>query len=188
MHRDKTHMDDPSENNPVIYNEADGSIFKGIEEILREGGDDCIAEDDSKMPKVCSKSRRMLFNFPSATECMPDRRCCLVNTLRCRQDFKEQKCCLEEACESVGAKFIMLMMCHPECNPIEDFWNCTKRCTRETCDYTLKGLRAILPDAFLSVKPHWVRKSFERSDRYLALYSMEHSAMPFGLREFMVKC
>jgi hypothetical protein len=46
----------------------------------------------------------------------------------------------------------------------------------------------MLPEAFLSVTPCWVRKSFERSDRHLALHEMEHSAMPFGLREFMVKC
>jgi hypothetical protein len=56
------------------------------------------------------------------------------------------------------------------------------------CDYTLKGLRATVPDAFLSVSMYWVRKAFERSDRYLALYSMETTAMPFALREFMVKC
>ena len=56
------------------------------------------------------------------------------------------------------------------------------------CDYTLQGLRATVPDAFLSVSMYWVRKAFERSDRYLALYSMETIAMPFALREFMVKC
>ena len=56
------------------------------------------------------------------------------------------------------------------------------------CDYTLKGLRANVPDAFMSVSMYWVRKAFERSDRYLALYSMETTAMPFALREFMVKC
>jgi hypothetical protein len=37
MHRDKTWMDDKSENKKAIFNERDGSIFKGVEEILREG-------------------------------------------------------------------------------------------------------------------------------------------------------
>jgi transposase len=41
------------------------------------------------------------------------------NTLRCRPDFCEQKCKLEEVCESEGAKFHLLPICHPELNPIE---------------------------------------------------------------------
>ena len=35
---------------------------------------------------------------------------------------------------------------------------------------------------------YWVRKAFERADRYLYLYAMETNAIPFPLREFMVKC
>jgi hypothetical protein len=55
------------------------------------------------------------------------------------------------------------------------------------CDYTLKGLRATVPNALLSVTQYWVRKSFERADRYVLLYSLESNALPFPLREFMVK-
>jgi hypothetical protein len=68
-----------------------------------------------------------------------------------------------------------------------DFWNCTKRFSREECDYTITGLKRNLPDAFLHVTQYWVRKAFERADRYLTIYAMEKSAMPFKLREFMVK-
>jgi hypothetical protein len=35
---------------------------------------------------------------------------------------------------------------------------------------------------------YWVCKAFERADRLLALYAMETQAMPFQLRDFMVKC
>jgi hypothetical protein len=69
-----------------------------------------------------------------------------------------------------------------------DYWNCTKRYAREKCDYTMKGLMLHLPTALLFVNPYWVRKAFERSDRFLALYDMETSTVPFALREFMVKC
>jgi hypothetical protein len=51
--------------------------------------------------------------------CTPGVRCCIHNTLRCRKDFGEQKCKLEEVCETVGAKFHLLPICHPELNPIE---------------------------------------------------------------------
>ena len=69
-----------------------------------------------------------------------------------------------------------------------DFWNCTKRYAREKCDYTLKGLMLLLPKAILFVNQYWMRKAFEMSDRFLALYDMETSTIPFALREFMVKC
>jgi hypothetical protein len=46
----------------------------------------------------------------------------------------------------------------------------------------------MLPSAFRSVSSFWVRKAFQRSDRYLALYAMETKAQPFAIREFMVKC
>jgi hypothetical protein len=133
------------------------------------------------------------------------------NTLQCRPDFRDQKCKLEEVCDSAGIKFHLLPICHPELNPIEgaafynlglhiifnlyhhppnaiDFWNCTKRYTREKCDYTLRGLRKTLPAAFMSVTMYWIRKAFERADRFLALYDMETQAIPFQLRDFMVRC
>ncbi len=69
-----------------------------------------------------------------------------------------------------------------------DYWNCTKRLAREKFNYTLRGLQAIIPQAFLYVTKYWVRKAFQRADRYLALYAMEEKALPFPLREFMIKC
>ncbi len=45
-----------------------------------------------------------------------------------------------------------------------------------------------LPKAFRLVSSYWVRKAFERSDRYLTLYAMEKEALPFAVREFMIKC
>ncbi len=116
-------MDDQGNKGAQFFNETDGLIFKGVAEILIEGQDNCVAEDGSKMPYKCNAARRRAFNFRTSDKCYRHRRCCLLNTLRCRPDFIEQKCQLHEVCESVGAQFIMLMICHPECNPIEGL-NC----------------------------------------------------------------
>jgi hypothetical protein len=166
---------------------ADGTVFKGITEILMEGGDDCMFEG-KRMPKECSKARRRVLGNPSEHECLRGRRCCQANALRWRPDFAGQPCKLQEVCALMGVMFIMLMICHPECNPIEGFWNGNKRYTRSTCDYTMVGLKVEVPKAFLATTIYWVRKAFQRSDRYLAMYMMEVAAMPFALREFMVKC
>jgi hypothetical protein len=120
MHRQKTYIDDLGNNKGArYYNENDGLIFKGVEEILQEGLDNFIAEDKIKMPYRCSVVRRGALKFPTTGKCPRGRRCCLLNTLSSRPDFLEQKCQLHEVCETVGAEFIMLMICHPECNPIE---------------------------------------------------------------------
>jgi hypothetical protein len=117
MHRDKVCTDD-KKNKPAIFN-ADGSICKGVEEILNESGDKCVAEDNIKMPFSCSHARRNKLHFPTSKSCMPGRRCCMENTLRWRPDFAAQKSRLEEVCASCDIVFHMLPICHPELNPIE---------------------------------------------------------------------
>ncbi len=115
-----------------------------------------------KMPYRCNKARRRKLNTPCERLCTPGEKCCMINTLKCRPDFSNQKCKLEEVCDSCGVTFHLLPICHPELNPIEgnylkncttilptlpliykfaniDFWNCTKRCARAKCDYTLYG-------------------------------------------------
>jgi hypothetical protein len=98
---------------------ADGTTHKGLFEILQERGDDCMAVDGKAMTKTCSKQRRRELNFATDHACDCGVRCCLENTLRWEPDFAAQKCKLEEACDSVGVTFTMMMICHPECNPIE---------------------------------------------------------------------
>jgi hypothetical protein len=59
MHRKKT-MDDDKHSKKCIYNYADGSIFKGFEEILKESleCEDLLACDGKPMPFRCNKVRR----------------------------------------------------------------------------------------------------------------------------------
>ena len=98
---------------------VDGTTHKGIYEILQERGDTCIAIDNKAMTKTCSKQRRRDLLFATDLACDSHVRCCLDNTLRWEPDFAAQKCKLQEACESMGVSFTMMMICHPECNPIE---------------------------------------------------------------------
>jgi hypothetical protein len=138
----------------------DRSIFKGIYAILREGGDTCKDDNGVALVKECSKARRQLLGCVPGSSCQNKARCCLQNFLRWRPDFANQKCKLEQVCEAAGVHFLMLPKCHPECNPIERYWNYTKRHCRQWCDYTVAGLNRVLPTAFLSVPLDWVRKSF----------------------------
>ena len=119
MHREKWDTDDKTPHIKAIFNERDGSIFKGMEEILGEMEDNFEAIDKVRMPYRCNKARRRKLEFRDENMCTPGVRCCMHNTLRCRPDFCEQKCKLEEVCESEGAKFHLLPICHPELNPIE---------------------------------------------------------------------
>ncbi len=81
--------------------------------------DNCIAFDTKQMTKTCTKQRRPDLHFATDMACDAHVRCCLENTLRWQPDFAAQKCKLEEACDSMGVEFLMMMICHPECNPIE---------------------------------------------------------------------
>ncbi len=60
MHRGKTWMDDKNEKTKAIFNEEDGLIFKGVEEILKESeeSDKLVAYDRKPMPYRCNKARR----------------------------------------------------------------------------------------------------------------------------------
>ena len=118
MHRKATDVE-LLQDTDTKYINADGTIFKGLYEILKESGDTCKDAGGKQMVKECSKARRQAMGCVPDSMCTKNSRCCLQNTLRWRKDFAAQKCRLEQTCESVGVKFLMLMICHPECNPIE---------------------------------------------------------------------
>jgi hypothetical protein len=113
-------MLDDKNSKKVIYNYGDGSIFKGVEEILNESleCDDLIACDGKQMPFRCNKVRRRKLKYANDKFCTLGAKCCMHNTLQCRPDFRDQKCKLEEVCDSSGIKFHLLPTCHPELNPI----------------------------------------------------------------------
>ncbi len=118
MHREATE-DELRLDIDTKYINGDHTIFKGIYEILRESGDNCKDEAGKSMVKECSNKRRKAMGCDPGEGCKKHVRCCMQNTLRWRPDFEAQKCKLEMMCDSQGVKFLMLMICHPECNPIE---------------------------------------------------------------------
>ncbi len=121
MHRTKDMWDDKSDKCKAVFNAEDGLIFKGVEAILKES-EECatlVACDGKPMPYRCNKARRLQFNCTSDNLCNTGQKCCMINTLKCRPDFGEQRCKLEEMCDSHVVKFHLLLVCHPELNPIE---------------------------------------------------------------------
>jgi hypothetical protein len=96
MHRDKTWMDDKSDNKKLFSMRGMVPFLRVcVEEILREMGDNFEATDKARMPYRCNKARRRKLKFGDDNMCTPGVRCCMHNTLRCRKDFCEQKCILE---------------------------------------------------------------------------------------------
>jgi hypothetical protein len=118
MHRKATDEELLQDKESIFIN-SDGTIFKGMYEILREAEDTCKDEEGKHMIKECSRKRRQSMGCDPDSACKKHARCCLQNTMRWRQDFAAQRCKLDLTCESAGVKFLMLMICHPECNPIE---------------------------------------------------------------------
>jgi hypothetical protein len=118
MHRKATVLELEQDLKTNFIN-ADNTIFEGMYEILKESGDTCTDEEGKGMIKECSQKRRRAMGCDPASACKKHVRFCLQNTLRWRPDFAAQKCRLEQTCDAVGVKYLMLMICHPECNPIE---------------------------------------------------------------------
>ena len=185
MHRKATDVE-LLQDTETKYINADGTIFKGIYEILRESGDTCKDAGGKQMVKECSKARRRAMGCVPDSMCTKNARCCLQNTLRWRTDFAahpkvptwtnmwigwgkifnahDMYVTLNAIPSKVSCTFSVtiyawLTLIFSQ----SDFWNCTKRYSREMCDYTVSGLQKVLPEAFLQVTPYWRLKAFERT-------------------------
>ena len=93
------------------------TVFKGLVEIAHERG----VTIPAGAPKQCTETRRKAMGCECEHLCKSDVDCCATNIIECQPDFKEQLCRLEELVISMGMLFLMMMICHPECNPIEDW-------------------------------------------------------------------
>ena len=105
-------------------------------------------------------------------------------------DFLEQSTALEELHGEARDKCYMLPKCHPELNPIESFWAAMKEFCRQHCDYSIAGLKKMVPKALGAVPIAQIRRYFRRSNRFSSLYREEKvgaGAMPFPLRAFIMK-
>ena len=84
----------------------------------------------------------------------------------------------------------MLPKCHPELNPIEQFWAYAKSYTRQHCTYSFADLKITVPKALNHVPVETIKRYYRRSSRFCGLYALEiHSpqSLPWKIRDFAMK-
>ena len=161
----------------------DGTIFKGMKEILVERG--LWAQD---YRAKCTAKHRKDLDDPS--KCKDGDACCCENILQSQSDFKQQKSRIEEQIKHTKRHHtLMLPKCHPELNPIEQFWAYAKSYTRQHCSYSFADLKKTVPKSLNQVPIETVRRYYRRSSRFCRLYSLEIDAqpLPWRLREFAMR-
>ena len=86
-------------------------------------------------------------------KCLPGGRsdCCARRCLQQQRDFQQQKGALQESIEACGHLVLFYPKFHCKLNFIEFFWAAAKRYARESCEYSLQGLRETIPKALKSV-------------------------------------
>ena len=118
--------------------QADGA-FKGTAAILVERG---MLAAGSKLAGDCKAT--------SGNE-RPDVPCCCKHLLANQADLKSQPTALEQLLNLAGHLHEMLPKCHPELNPIEQWWAALKERLRRVCGCTFPLLKKNLPNTLRSV-------------------------------------
>ena len=98
--------------------------------------------------------------------------------LASHSDFREEKTKIEHFLNNCGYTCIMLPKFHCELNPIERCWAQAKRYARAFTNYTIGGLRQIVPDALESVTLENIRKHFRKVRQYMYGYLQGIAAGP----------
>lgn len=94
----------------------------------------------------------------------------MAAVLAAQPDFIEQRTLVEELLEDLEHGCLFLPKCHCELNPIELVWSAAKRYCRKHCKYSLKALRATIPEALASVSLDSIRAFFERANAWADAY------------------
>ena len=71
-------------------------------------------------------------------------------------------------------KYIFSLQFHPELNPIEKCWGKAKAFARVNCDYSMEGLRGMVPNALDTVSLDLIRKFFRECRDYNRAYLGEN--------------
>jgi transposase len=99
-------------------------------------------------------------------------------------DFKAQKCYVAaEVVERHRHLVTFLPKYHPELNPIEYVWGCSKIYARQNCSYSLPALRKMIPKCLgpAAVTDEIVWRFFQRVERILEAY---RSGETYGTEAF----
>lgn len=102
-------------------------------------------------------------------------------------DFREEKTKIEHYLNGRGHACIMLPKFHCEFNPIERCWAQAKRYSRAYCNYSIVGLRKVVPDALDSVTHENICNHFRKVRQYMFGYVEGCPAGP-ELEEYVKKC
>ena len=98
---------------------------------------------------------------------------------------------LEQLITDAGHLTAMLPKCHPELNPIEQYWAALKEYLRRVCGYSFPDLKANVPKAIRDGCPlDQIQRYFRRADRFVELYRFEAEngvELPGPVREFAMK-
>jgi hypothetical protein len=107
--------------------------------------------------------------------------CCAQSMMAAQRDFQEQKGWLQQELDAANQEVIFYPKFHCELNFIEYFWCAAKWYTREHCEYTIEGLRKVVPKALASITTASINRYYHRSMRTLEAYA---DGLVYGTREF----
>jgi hypothetical protein len=167
-------MPDGSPHN-LTFVDVDGVTKpKGIKRILEERG--LWLEG---LAKQCSACKSHAFDPMNP-------QCCASGILGHQPDFASQKNHTQEVIEAAGHMCVFYPKFHCELNFIESFWGEAKRYARLHCDYSFKGLKAIVPLALDSVGLFNIRRYARRSGRYMSAYEqgLSGKAAVFAVKKY----
>ena len=86
--------------------------------------------------------------------------CCVKRLLFVPEDYKAQKCEVEESITNLANNKHHIMMCYPkyhcELNNILHFWCSAKKLACENCNYTLNHLQQRIPCSLANVSNHTI--------------------------------
>lgn len=121
------------------------------------------------------------FDRSGCPEQMPEGGCCARRLLSVQRDFLEQKGWLEDELEKAHQELLFYPKFHCELNFIERFWCSAKFYTRENCQYSLEGLREVLPVAIQSVSSAAINRYYNHCARTIDAYA---SGCNYGTKTF----
>ena len=106
-----------------------------------------------------------------------------MNEARARKlrEQKELETEIEQEVTARGHRVLFYPKFHCELNFIEYFWGAAKLYARENCDYSLPGLRKVIPQALNSVSKRTIWRFYKKCQRTMDLY---RDGITYGTSEF----
>ena len=114
--------------------------------------------------------------------------CCARRVLSQQQDFREQKGQLQEEVEAANHLIIFYPKFYRELNYIERFWCAARWYARENCEYSLDGLRQLVPAVLESVSTASINRYYGYCARAIDAYSewFKYGTKSFTARVYKV--